>query len=95
VLLERTLKRLREKAVKANNELLFDYLKIYLTSDRSAAPYSVMAKKLDMTEGAVRTAIHRFRMSYRRLLREEISQTVSSQNEIEEELIDLFNAFNA
>lgn len=93
VLLDRTLKRLREQAIRAKNEELFDQLKIYLTGDRSSVPYSVMAKKLDMTEGAVRTAVHRFRMTYRRLLREEIAQTVSSQDEVEEELKDLFKSF--
>jgi RNA polymerase sigma-70 factor (ECF subfamily) len=95
VLLDRTLKRLREQATKAKNEELFDQLKIYLTGDRSSVPYSVMAKKLDMTEGAVRTTVHRFRMSYRRLLREEIAQTVSSQDEVEEELKDLFKSFTS
>ncbi len=95
MLLDRALKRLREEAAKANNELLFDRLKTYLTGDRSSVPYSVMAEKLGMTEGAVRTAVHRFRLSYRRLLRQEIAQTVSSQDEVEEELRDLFNAFTA
>jgi RNA polymerase sigma-70 factor (ECF subfamily) len=95
LLLDRALKRLREESTKAKSELLFDQLKIYLTSDRSSIPYSVMAKRLGMTEGAVRTAVHRFRVAYRRFLREEIAQTVSSQDEVEEELRDLFNAFTA
>jgi RNA polymerase sigma-70 factor (ECF subfamily) len=45
-----------------------------------------------MTEGAVRTAVHRYRASYRNLLRDEIAQTVASQNEVDEELRDLFDA---
>jgi RNA polymerase sigma-70 factor (ECF subfamily) len=95
VLLDRTLMRLREQATKTKNEGLFDQLKIYLTGDCNSVPYSVMSKRLNMTEGAVRTAVHRFRMSYRRLLREEIAQTVSSQDEVEEELKDLFKSFTS
>jgi RNA polymerase sigma-70 factor (ECF subfamily) len=95
VLLDRTLKRLREEAAKSKNEPLFDQLKIYLTGGCSSPPYGIIAEELGMTEGAIRTAVHRFRMSYRRLLREEIAQTVSSQDEVEEELKDLFNLFTA
>lgn len=90
MLLERALKRLRDEAIKTKNERLFDQLKMYLTGDLSPGPYSVIARRLGMTEGAVKTAVHRFRVSYRRILREEISQTVSSQAEVEEELRDLF-----
>ena len=95
MLLDRTLKRVREEAIRANNETLFDHLKGYLTGDCSSTPYGVMADTLGMTEGAIRTAVHRLRVSYRRCLRQEIAQTVSSQDEIEEELRDLFDAFSA
>ena len=93
MLLDRALKRLREEAVKAKSERLFDQLKTYLTGDCVSVPYSITAQKLGMTEGAVRTAIHRYRASYRKLLRDEIAQTVASQNEVDEELRDLFDAF--
>ncbi len=39
-----------------------------------------------MTEGAVKAAVHRLRRSYRELLREEIAHTVSSPEEIDEEI---------
>jgi RNA polymerase sigma-70 factor (ECF subfamily) len=93
MLLDRALKRLRKEAIKAKSERLFDQLKTYLTGDCGSVPYGVTAQKLGMTEGAVRTAVHRFRASYRNLLRDEIARTVSSQSEVEEELRDLFDAF--
>ena len=44
-----------------------------------------------MTEGAVRVAVHRLRRRYRELLREEIADTVSSPEEIDEEIRYLFS----
>ena len=43
-----------------------------------------------MNEGAVRAAVHRLRKRYRELLRDEIANTVSSLEEVNEELRYLF-----
>ncbi len=91
-LLDRTLIRLRDEAVKAGNERVFSYLKTFLTGDRGSVTYRVAAEQLGMTEGAVRTAVHRLRRRYRELLQDEIAQTLSSEGEMEEEIRDLFNA---
>ena len=48
-----------------------------------------------MTEGTVKVAVHRLRKSYRRLLEDEISQTVSTAAELEEEMQQLFTAVRA
>ena len=45
-----------------------------------------------MTEGAVKTAVHRLRRRYRELLREEIAQTLSDPAEVDEEIQQLFAA---
>jgi RNA polymerase sigma-70 factor (ECF subfamily) len=45
-----------------------------------------------MTEGAVRVAVHRLRRRCRELLREEIAQTVASEDQIDEEIRGLFSA---
>jgi RNA polymerase sigma-70 factor (ECF subfamily) len=45
-----------------------------------------MARRLNMTEGAVRTAIYRMRQRYGELFRAEIAQTVTGPEEMEEEL---------
>ena len=45
-----------------------------------------MARALDMTEGAVRVAMHRLRKRYGELLRAEVAQTVSTPAEVNEEL---------
>jgi hypothetical protein len=49
-----------------------------------------LAAKLGMSEGAIKSAVHRLRQRYRQLLREEIGNTVATPGEVEEELRHLF-----
>jgi RNA polymerase sigma-70 factor (ECF subfamily) len=55
-------------------------------------PYEEAAAALDMSEGAVKVAVHRLRRRCREVLRAEIAQTVAGPEEVEEELRDLFHA---
>ena len=50
------------------------------------------AKELKMPESSVRVAVHRLRRRYRKLLRDEIAQTVSAEDQIDEEMGHLFSA---
>jgi RNA polymerase sigma-70 factor (ECF subfamily) len=45
-----------------------------------------------MSEGAVKVAVHRLRRQFRDRLRDEIAQTVSSPEEIDDELRHLWSA---
>jgi RNA polymerase sigma-70 factor (ECF subfamily) len=90
--LERTMSRLKAEMASQNKQDLFEHLKIYLTVEKDSVPYRDKADKLDMTEGNVRTAVHRLRGRYRKLLRDEIAQTVAAENQVDEEIDDLFNA---
>jgi RNA polymerase sigma-70 factor (ECF subfamily) len=54
-----------------------------------------MAAKLSMSEAAVKTAIYRMRKRYRELLRGEVAQTVANEEQIEDELRELFAAFSS
>jgi len=67
-------------------------LKGCLTADGSLESYVQIAGRLDMTEQAVKVAVHRLRRRYQELLREEIGQTVSGADEIDDELRNLFAA---
>ena len=91
-LLERTMDRLEAEMTKKDRKKLFDHLKVYLTTDKDAIPYQDMATELSMTEGSVRVAVHRLRRQYRRLLRDEIAQTVGDEEQIDEEMGSLFAA---
>jgi len=46
-----------------------------------------------MSEGAVRVAAHRLRRRLRELIRGEIAETVTTPEQLEEEIGDLFAAF--
>jgi RNA polymerase sigma-70 factor (ECF subfamily) len=77
---------------KKGKQELFDHLKVYLTTDKDAVPYKNVATELGMTEGSVRVAVHRLRRQYRKLLRDEIAQTVGDEDQIDEEMGSLFAA---
>ena len=90
--LDRAMTRLRAEATNANKPEQFDCLKTYLTASQDAGAYREAAVRLGTTEGAVKVAVHRLRRRYRELLRDEIAQTVASQDEIDEEIRHLFDA---
>jgi RNA polymerase sigma-70 factor (ECF subfamily) len=90
--LERTMACLKTELAGKNKKELFDHLKIYLTAEKGSIPYRDTAAELNMTEAAVRTAVHRLRRHYRKSLRDEIAQTVTTEDQIDEEIDDLFAA---
>jgi RNA polymerase sigma-70 factor (ECF subfamily) len=92
-LLERVVARLQEECAAAGKTKLFELLRPFLMLGKEARPYAQVAASLGLSEGAVRVAVHRFRQRYRRLLREEIAQTLTDPAQVEEELRSLFTAF--
>ncbi len=93
-LLEVTLSRLEKDYADDGKERLFQGLKSTLTESRSDIPYAEIAQKLGMSEGSIRVAVHRLRQRYREILRMEIANTVSTPEEVNEELRNLFAALN-
>ncbi len=89
-LLDRVLKRLQDDYLKLNKMTEFETLTPFLSRDRDGADYADAAKKLHSSESTVRVAAHRLRKRYRELLREEIAHTVSTPQEVEDELRYLF-----
>jgi RNA polymerase sigma-70 factor (ECF subfamily) len=89
-LLEEVLKRLRTQYEQEGNAGLFAELNPCLVGDRASLPYAALAKKLGLSESAVKSAVHRLRRRYRQLLRDEIAQTVANPGEVDEELRHLF-----
>jgi RNA polymerase sigma factor (sigma-70 family) len=85
-LLEHTVGKLREEHSAAGRGEQFERLRPYLQGDRSGAPYSLVAAELGMTENAVKVAVHRMRARYGELLRQAIARTVSSPEEVDDEL---------
>ena len=90
--LDRAMARLAAEAAASKKQQQFDRLKTYLTAGKDAATYHKVAAELKMTEGAVKVAVHRLRRRYRELLRDEIAQTVATEDQIDEEIRHLFSA---
>jgi RNA polymerase sigma-70 factor (ECF subfamily) len=88
-LLEQTVSDLRTDFVMRGKERLFDGLSSFLTSDPRETSYQSAANELGLPLSAIKTTIHRLRRDYRSKLREEISRTVSSPDEVDEELAHL------
>ena len=85
--LDRVLARLQaESVVLDGGPAVFGCLKQFLTGGRSPGGYALVGAELGMTEGAVKTAVHRLRRRYRQLLRDEIAQTVAGPEEIDDEI---------
>lgn len=64
----------------------------WITGGTPARTHAQVAADFNMTEGAVKNAVHRLRRRYRELLREEIAQTVAHPGEVDEEIQELFAA---
>jgi len=91
-LLDQVLKRLRDEFTRDGKEHVFNELKSALTGGK--VPYAEIAARLDVKEGAVRTAIHRLRTRYRDIIRAEIAETVASPAEVDAEMQHLFAALS-
>jgi DNA-directed RNA polymerase specialized sigma24 family protein len=89
-LLDTVLQRLRAEYETEGKEELFAALGGTLVGSRESQPYALLAARLSLNEGAIKVAVHRLRKRYRQLLREEISQTTASPEEVDEELRYLF-----
>jgi DNA-directed RNA polymerase specialized sigma24 family protein len=83
--LDRTLARLREKFDLSGRAVLFDALKEFLTGDKSSSGYGSVAGRLQITEGAARMTVTRMRQRFRALVRQDLSHTVLTAAELEED----------
>lgn len=92
-LLEQARLRLRAEYVASGRAVLFENLEGCLTKNETASPYAEIASRLKLTVPAIKMAVQRLRARYRELLREEIAKTVTTPEEIQEEIRHLFSLF--
>jgi len=90
--LERTLEKLEEKESSGGDGPRFSKLRPYLVGEEPHLPYSEVATELDMSEGAVRGAVHRLRQSFGQFLRDEIAMTVAEPDQVDGEVRHLLGA---
>lgn len=90
--LERALARLEAEYSRRGKQALFATLKPALVAADDEASRADMARQLGMTEGSVKVALHRMRAAFRESLRSEISDTVGTERDLDDELRNLIEA---
>jgi len=89
-LLSQVLSRLETEFCASNKAPLFQELKGFLSGEETGSSYAELGQRFGMSEANVKVTVHRLRRRYRELLREEVTTTVSSPEEINEEIRHLF-----
>ena len=92
-LLDCAMTTLRAEFAAKNDELTFDTLKCTLPG--AEAPREELAKKLGMTDGALKVAVHRLRQRFREVLRAEIAETDETTVDIDDEMRHLVTVLRA
>ena len=91
-LLRRVVDQLRSEYQVKGKEELFEKCRSFLVGSAAAIRYADIAAALNMTEGALRVAVHRLRERYRELLRIEVAGTIADETTIDDELMLLRRA---
>jgi DNA-directed RNA polymerase specialized sigma24 family protein len=94
VLLDHALNRLRAELAGNGKGHFYEHLKRFLCREPEAGEYDHAAAALQMTSGAVATAVHRLRRRYHLIVREEVGRTVASPADVEDEMRSLMAALS-
>ena len=70
--------KLRQEFAASGKAVHFEAFRQYLTAGDEPASYAEVAAGLELTEAAVKVAVHRARRRFGHLLREQIAETVSA-----------------
>jgi RNA polymerase sigma factor (sigma-70 family) len=90
-LIEQVLTVLRQEFSAGDKARLFEELKGFIWGNQSGASYAEIAARSNLSEGAVKMAVHRLRERFRELLRAEVAQTVARPEDIDDELRHLIS----
>lgn len=83
---EQALRRLAVECESRGRRRVFDILSRYLTADRTEVSYAKISSMLSIPEVTVKRLLHQLRVRYRAFLRDEVSQTVENEAELEDEI---------
>jgi RNA polymerase sigma factor (sigma-70 family) len=91
-ILQETFGELRQSYVGSSKARLFELLSPYLSGEDPPS-YREMAAELAITEGALKVAMHRMRGRTKTILRRRVGETVESEDQIDDEIRELFQMF--
>ncbi len=83
---DRVLERLRETAEETERQREFHKLSPFLTEPLPPGSYRKVAAQLEVSEGAVKVAVHRLRKRFGVAMREEIAHTVADPSQVDDEV---------
>lgn len=89
-LLGQILEKLRKEFDSKGKGDQFERLKGFIVGNLAGTTYAQVAEELGTTEAAAKKAASRMRQRYRELLRQEIEQTTSGPDEVDDEIRNLF-----
>jgi RNA polymerase sigma factor (sigma-70 family) len=89
------LAELREEWTTQGRASEFDELKACLLGQAPAGGYTAVAARLETSEGAVKTAVHRLRRQFQSLLRHRVAETVIDERDVDDEIRHLIRALGA
>lgn len=93
-LLQRAFDCLAAEYVAANKAVLFETLKDFQPRQPGSPTYGQIGSRLGMSEAAVKSAVQRMRQRHREVLRDVVAQTVTSAQEVEEEMRHMREVLN-
>jgi len=93
--LDRAMDRLERESQDSGTEQHFRCLRPYLRSESPQQPYREVADLLEMSEGAVKVAVHRLRKRFGGALRLEIAETVSDSADVDDEVRHLLQVLRS
>jgi DNA-directed RNA polymerase specialized sigma24 family protein len=85
-LLEQAMAQLSAECLADHKAELFAKLRGFLSGEKGDVSYAEVGPSLNMSEGAVKVAVHRLRQRYGELVRNQIVQTVSTPEEVDAEV---------
>ena len=86
ILMQTTLDHLRREYERSTRPGDFAVLKSCLTAERGSLDYPAIARELQLLPASARSLVHRFRRRFREIFRAEVAGTVSSPEEVEDEM---------
>jgi RNA polymerase sigma-70 factor (ECF subfamily) len=92
-LLDHAMRDLEMEQLRSGKANAFAVLSEYLTMHGKEADHSIAARKLGMSDGSVRVAVHRLRKRFRELVRFHVAATVGSEEEVDDELRHLLSLY--
>ncbi len=89
--LERAMSALRREYAMEEKGELFEQLEGFLPGGHGTVSRAELAAKRGVSVGAIDVAVHRLRQRFGALLREQVSETVSSEAEVKQEIRHLMS----